>query len=174
MPIKIKRPVSLKEHISKILYGTKEEKEKLQRTYFFMADTPDFMREIGLVGDYFSVRYGVISRHLGKDENHYLNEKNWIDLCEKIIDPFAIARYKKGYRLFTDVKVNGVFTAVGVNVNNHGKGIEVNSVVTAFGYKGIPKNEDFIYFTQKLTPEQAALLERLNSSQYPPDRGPER
>ena len=168
----IKRPVSLKDNIHKILHGTKEEKEKLQRTFSYMADTPDFMRKLGLTGEYFSVRYGVISRHLGKDPDHALEEKDWINLCEEITVPFAIAYHGEGYRLFTNVKINETFIAVGVNVKNPGKGLEVNSIMTAFGYKGTPIDEKFIYIAKKLTPEQAALLEGLNSPQYPPDQGP--
>jgi len=137
-----------------------------------MAETPDFMKKLGLSGEYFSVRYGVISRHLGKDVDHVLKEKDWIDLCKKITMPFAIAKYGEGYRLFTSVKVNRTFVAVGVTVKNPGKNLEVNSVMTAFGYRGIPDQEKFIY--KKMTPEHAALLERLYSSQYPPEQGPGR
>ena len=169
-----KRPASLEDNIHKILHGSKEEKEKLQRSYFYIADTPQFMKDKGLKGDYFSVKYGVISRHLGKDADHALREKDWLNLCKEITRPFAIARYEEGYRLFTNMKVNGVFTAVGVDVKNPGKGLEVNSVMTAFGYRGIPANEDFIYINKKLTPEQTALLEGLNSPQYPPTQGPGR
>ena len=169
-----KRPASLKDNIHGILHGTKEEKEKLQRAFFYIADTPDFMKKLGLTGDYFSIRYGVISRHLGKDADHALQEKDWIDLCDKITIPFAIAHYRVGYRLFIDVKVNGVFITVGVNVKNPVKGLEINSVITAFGYRGIPANEDFIYINQKITPEQAALLDRPNALSLPPDQGPRR
>jgi len=164
----------LKDNIHSILHGTKEQKEKLQHTFFHIADTPDFLKKLGLTGDYFSVRYGVISRHLGKDVNHNLEEKDWIDLCKEIAAPFAIAKYGEGYRLFVNMKVGGVFTAVGVNVNNPGKDLKVNSVMTAFGYRGSPDKEEFIYISKKLTPEQAALLEGLNSLQYPHERGPDR
>jgi hypothetical protein len=44
--------------------------------------------------------------------------------------------------------------------------------MTAFGYRGIPSNEKLIYIAKKLTPEQTALLEGLNSPQYPPTQGP--
>jgi len=73
MPHNRKQLQSLKDNIHIILHGTKEQKEKLQRTFFYIADTPDFMKKLGLTGDFFSVRYGVISRHLGKDAGH---EKN--------------------------------------------------------------------------------------------------
>jgi len=101
-------------------------------------------------------------------------EGYWIDLCNEISAPFAIAQYGEGYRLFVNMKVGGVFTAVGVNVNKPRKDLEVNSVMTVFGYRGRPDQEKFIYINTKLTPEQAALLEGLNSLQYPHDRGPDR
>jgi len=169
--MKTKRPASLKEHIHTILYGTPEEKAQLHRTFFHVADTPDFMKEKGIKGEYFSIRYGIISRHLGKDTDHALNEKDWYNLCNEIINPFAIAHYGNGFRLFTNVKVNGLFTAIGVNVNKPGKDFAVNSIMTAFGYAGIPSNEVFFYVNKNLTPEQAALLEGLNSPQYPTEQG---
>jgi len=171
MSEKVKRPASLKDNIHKILHGSKEEKSKLQRSFFYIADTPSFLKELGLTGEYFSVKYGVISRHLRKDADHALGENDWLNLCKEITQPFAIARYGKGYRLFINVKMNGVFTSVGVDVKNVGKGLEVNSVATAFGYRGVLSDEDLIFIAKKLTPEQAALLEGLNFPQYPSKQG---
>jgi hypothetical protein len=160
---------SLKDHIHTIFNGTDAAKEKLQRSFFHVADTPEFLKNTGLTGDYFSVRYGVITRHMGKDEDHDLSEKNWLELCEEIRRPFAIAKHGEGYRLFTNIQVNGKFTVVGVDVKNIGKGLEVNAVSTAFGYnKAEHSKENFIYISKKITPAQVALLEGLNSLQYPP------
>ena len=171
--MKTTKIANLKDSIHRILHGSKEDKEKLHHTYFYMADTPDFMKKMGLTGDYFSVKYGVISRHLGKDADHSLKEKDWIDLCDEIIKPFAIAQHGEGYRLFVNLKLNRVFIAVGASVKNPRKGLEVNSIVTAFAYRGVPVHERLIFITQKLTPEQAALLKGLNSPQYPPKQGPD-
>jgi hypothetical protein len=170
---KMKRPASLKDNIHKILHGTEEEKKALRQSFFHIADTPQFMKDIGLKGQYFSIRYGVISRHMKKDEDHQLNEKNWLDMIDEIVQPFAIARYGDGYRLFTGVKVNDKYTVVGVDVKIIGRGIEVNSVTTAFGYN-TGKNEEVIYRSKKTTLDQAALLKRLNSPSYPPDQGRDR
>jgi hypothetical protein len=171
MPGKMKRPASLKDNIHTILHGTEEEKKSLRQSFFHIAETPQFMKNTGLNGQYFSVRYGVISRHMGKDKDHQLSEKNWLDLIDEIVKPFAIAKY--GYRLFTCVKVNGKYTAVGVDVKTIGKEIEVNSVTTAFGYSP-GKNEEVIYMSKKTTPDQEALLKGLNSPSYPPDQGRDR
>jgi hypothetical protein len=173
MSSKMRHPASLKDNIHKIIHGTEEEKEALRQSFFHIADTPQFMKTIGLKGQYFSVRYGVISRHKGKDKDHQLSEKNWLDLIGEIIKPFAIAKYGDGYRLFTGVKVNDKYTAVGVDVKIIGKEIEVNSVTTAFGYNP-GKDEEVIYRSKKITPDQEALLDGLNSQPYPPDQGCDR
>ncbi len=42
--------------------------------FFDVAQTPKFMKELGLKGDKFTIRYGVIARHYGKDNEHNLPE----------------------------------------------------------------------------------------------------
>ena len=123
--------LSLKDSIGAILNGTAKEREIFKGRFFHMADTPAFMKELGLSGGHFSVRYGVISRHRGKDEGHDLTEQNWIDLCDAITKPFAIARYGNEYRIFTTVKIGARHVAVGVDVKNIGMGIKVNAVSRA-------------------------------------------
>ncbi|MDR2193465.1 MAG: hypothetical protein LBP19_03225 [Treponema sp.] len=167
MADKQKRLASLKDNIHTILHGTKEEKAKLVRRHFYLADTPQFIKEKGLRGDFFSARYGVVARHDGKDNDHTLTEQNWIDLCEKITWPFAITRHGGGFRLFTDVKVDGHNVVVGVEVKNAGKDIVVNSIITAFGYRNRPVTDEIIYRSKKITPEQKAVLSGPNSRQYP-------
>ncbi|MDR1219684.1 MAG: hypothetical protein LBK73_08765 [Treponema sp.] len=170
---KMKHPASLKDNIHKILYGDEEEKALLRQSFFHIADTPKFMKDMGLNGQYFSVRYGVISRHMGKDKDHQLSEKNWLDLIDEIVKPFAIAKYGDGYRLFTSVRVNDKYTVAGVDVKTIGRGIRVNSVTTAFGYNP-GKIEKVIYRSEKTTLDQEALLKGLNSPSYPPDQGRDR
>jgi hypothetical protein len=159
---KLKHPASLKDNIHKILYGDEEEKAALRQSFFHIADTPKFMKDMGLNGQYFSVRYGIISRHIGKDKDHQLSEENWLDLIDEIVKPFAIAKYGDGYRLFTGVKVNGKYTTVGVDVKTIGREIRVNSVTTAFGYNP-GKKEEVIYRSERITPEQATVLDGTNS-----------
>jgi hypothetical protein len=161
---------SLKENIHTILNGLKSEKDKLEGKHFFLADTPQYMKEIkdkagGLTGDYFTARYGVITRHIGKDADHELTEQNWKDLCDEIIRPFAISRHGHGFRLFTNVRTsNNKWVVAGVAVKNVGKGLEVNSITTTFKYTKREKNtERFIYISKKITPEQTGLLDGLNS-----------
>ncbi|MDR1256497.1 MAG: hypothetical protein LBJ86_01980 [Spirochaetaceae bacterium] len=108
----------------------------------------------------------MITRHRLKDADHELTVENWKDLCHAIKKPFAIARYKIGYRLFTDVKINNHFVSVGTDVINIGRGIEVNAIKTAYGYRDRNIN-NVIYVSDEITPEQAALLKDPNDPLYP-------
>ena len=142
--------------------------------YFDVAKTPDFMKRIGLTGDKFTVRYGVMSRHFGKDGSHNFTEEEWRQLPDAIKSPFAISKLtdkKDGYRLYTTLKTEkGEYVVVGADVKNAGRNLEVNSIATIFGRRNdanLPMNEEVIYKSEKITPEQMALLSQPNSDQYP-------
>jgi hypothetical protein len=131
--------LNLKDYIHTILFGTAEEKTKLAGQFFFLAETPQFMKDLGLTGEYFEVKYGVITRHKGKDQAYNLIEQNWIDLCDKIVDPVAIATYKdtdNRYCLFTEVRISSGFVAVGIDVKNVDRALEINAITTTFEYEG--------------------------------------
>jgi polyhydroxyalkanoate synthesis regulator phasin len=167
------RPSALQENIHTILHGNKEEKEKLMTKHFYLADTPQFMKQapINLNGEYFTVGYGIIARHKGKDTDHALSETNWAELCDRITQPFAIAKHEDNFRLFVDIKVNGRFTVVGVDVKNAGRNLEINAIKTAFGYnEQRHSHEDILYRSPKATPEQSALLEGSNAHSLPSDQ----
>ena len=137
---------ALKDNIRTILFGSKKERERLRGQFFHIADTPEFMKKLGLTGDYFSIRYGVISRHLGKDKDHDLSEQNWLDLCKAITEPFTITKYDKGYRLFTSIKFDENLAAIGINIKTIRKGLEVNSICTVFKYNQRNQvNDEIIY-----------------------------
>ncbi len=63
------------------------------RSFFDVAKTPDFMKKLGLTGDRFTIKYGVLSRHAGKDDSHSLTEKLWEELPDALQKPFAITRF---------------------------------------------------------------------------------
>ena len=168
----IKYPANLKENIHVILHGSNTEKEKIKGQFFYVADTPEFMKNLGLIGEYFNVRYGVITRHIKKDEDHSLTEQNWIDLCRRIIEPFAIVIHGKNrYRLFTDVQINDRNLVVCIDVKNVKKNFDVNAISTVFGYRKRPISGKIIYKSEKATPEQAALLDEPNALSLPPEQG---
>ena len=141
--------------------------------FFDVAKTPDFMKKLGLTGDRFTIKYGVLSRHAGKDASHLLTEKQWEELPDAIQKPFAITRFgekENGYRLYTTMKNDkGETIVVGVDVKNIGRNLEVNSISTIFGRRGdakITQKEEVLYTDEKITPEQRSLLGQPNSDQY--------
>ena len=150
------------------------------RSFFDVVETPSFMKDLGLKGDKFTIRYGVISRHLGKDEEHDLPESVWEKLPEALQNPFAITKYfadenkqqQKGYRIFTTIQLdNGSFVVVSAEVKNAGRDIEVNAINTVFGRNSISDvHDELIYRADKITPEQQALLDGNNPHQYPDGR----
>ena len=122
-------------------HGNEGHQNLLKGRHFYLALTPKELKDKGLHGEYFTVKYGVISRHYNKNPNHTWTKQNWIDLCQAITDPFAIAKYNDGFRLFTKIKINNNWGAVGVTVKskNMGRnlpGFEINALTTLFGYDG--------------------------------------
>ncbi len=148
-----------------------------QRSFFDVAQTPKFMQELGLRGDKFTIRYGVIARHLGKDSSHTLTERDWEQLPQALQNPFAISKLTDkddSYRIYTTLQTEGgEFVVVGADVKNAGREIEVNAISTVFGRRNnanLPKNEEVIYRSKEITPEQSSLLERPNFAQYPTEQ----
>lgn len=143
-------------------------------TYFDVAETHDFMKRLGMSGDKFTVRYGVLSRHFGKDGSHDFTEAEWNNLPEALKNPFAIAKLKdkkNAYRIYTSLKTGkGEYVVVGADVKNAGRNLEVNSIATIFGRRNnatLPANEELLYTSEKIAPEQKSLLSQPNSDQYP-------
>lgn len=167
---------SFLEAVKAIYEKGKEFASKQYRQRFFeVAETPTYMKELGLRGDKFTISYGTISKHVGKDKAHRLNEDVWMKLPEAIVTPFAISEYYddnsgilKGYRIYTVIEYENGFVVAGVDVKNMGKNLEVNSISTVFSKTGsITSKEKGIFRNKTITPQQASLLERPNLSPYP-------
>ena len=169
-----KKKPQLKDVVKAIYEKGKSAASRLYKMAFFdVAKTPDFMKKLGLTGDRFTIKYGVLSRHAGKDDSHSLTEKLWEELPDALQKPFAITRFggkDKGYRLYTTMKnENGETIVVGVDVKNVGRDMEVNAISTIFGRRGDAKKtqkEEVLYTDEKITPEQRSLLGQPNSDQY--------
>ena len=169
-----KKKPQIKDVVKTIYEKGKAVASKLYKMAFFdVAKTPDFMKKLGLTGDRFTIKYGVLSRHAGKDASHLLTEKQWEELPDAIQKPFAITRFgekENGYRLYTTMKNDkGETIVVGVDVKNIGRNLEVNSISTIFGRRGdakITQKEEVLYTDEKITPEQRSLLGQPNSDQY--------
>lgn len=161
--------------------GKQSAARKYQRSFFDVSETPAFMKDLGLFGEKFTIPYGAISRHFGKDEDHELTEEEWCSLSEAVQTPFAITKYytdrsrqcQRGYRIYTSIPKRNGYIVLGVDLKriNQGKGRPfrlINSITTIFGKDGnITESEEIIYRSEKINPRQASLLERPNSSQYP-------
>ena len=168
--------------VVRVLYSKgKEVASKLFSMKFFdVAKTPKFMQELGLRGDKFTIRYGVISRHFGKDKEHTFSEEIWEQIPKALREPFAITRYyedenkekQKGYRLYTTLQLtNGAYVVVSAEVKSSGRNIEVNAINTIFGRNSLSEmHDEVIYISEKITPEQQSLLNGNNPHQYTAER----
>lgn len=150
------------------------------RAFFDLTKTPAFMNELGLTGEKFTIRYGVIARHFGKDSEHTLPAEIWAQLPQAVKSPFAITEYytdenkevQKGYRLYTELRLaNGSYVVVSVVVKNAGRDLEVNAINTIFGRRSLSQEHDKLIYTSKnITPDQQSLLDGNNPHQYPAGR----
>ena len=71
--------------------------------FFDFATTPDFMKHLGMTGSKFTIRYGVIARHFGKDGSHDFTQSEWEQIPHAIEHPFAVTQLKnkeKGFRIY--------------------------------------------------------------------------
>ena len=154
--------------------GKTEAAKIFQRRYFDVANTSEQLKSLGLTGDKFTIRYGVIARHFGKDNQHDLPVEVWEKLPEALSHPLVVTKYyiekgkQKGYRIFTPIQLNdGSFVVVSAEVKNAGKTIEVNSINTLFGKNKVSETHDeVIYESKEMTPEQRTLLDGTNPRQY--------
>ena len=151
-----------------------------KRKFFDVAETPDFMKRLGLTGDKFTIRYGVISRHFGKDNQHDFTEEEWKQMPKALSNPILITEYyqddqqkrQKGYRLYTPLKLaDGSYAVVSAEVKNAGKNLEINAINTIFGRNAVSDIHDrIVYQNPKITLEQMSLLGKNNPHQYPSDQ----
>ena len=135
---------NLADCIEIILSGTDEEREKLHQTFFKLADTSQFLKNLGLKGEYFTIRYGVISHHKGKDADHNYTIDEWRQISEKINWPVMITKYKDNFNIYLDIFKNSKLTLVGVEVKQVNKEFFVNNVKTVFA-KNNRENESTIW-----------------------------
>lgn len=172
---------SLMDAVRTLYEKGKDAAKQFARTFFDVARTPEFMKGVGLTGDRFTVRYGVLARHFGKDSAHDLPMEVWEQLPDALQKPFAISEYytdedkqqQKGYRIYTRLQLaDGSHVMVSAEVKNAGRDVEVNAINTVFGRSVISDvHEKLVYVGNELTPEQQALLDGTTPHQYPDARG---
>lgn len=159
------------------LFGdTSFNREEHLRERYNLGTTPSWMKLIGITGENFSLSFKNIKTHQGKDAGHDLTKEEWHQLPDALQHPFLVTQYKgekDRFRLYVNIKHNGNYVAVGVDVKrvNQGKGkpmLEVNSIKTVFGHHGaLSPDEKILAVDEKRTPEQEAFLHGLNSREYP-------
>lgn len=155
----------LSENIDTILNGQESEKEKLKQTFFKIADTSEELQAVGLKGERFVVRYGVISRHKNKDKDHDFTAEEWKDICKKINKPVLVTKYKNGYNLYLDVIKNGKHTLIGVDVKSVNRNLIINNVKTAFA-SDIDATEEIVLDNRNKKSGELAMSDEDQSSTY--------
>lgn len=155
----------LSENIDTILNGQESEKEKLKQTFFKIADTSEELQAVGLKGERFVVRYGVISRHKNKDKDHDFTAEEWKDICKKINKPVLVTKYKNGYNLYLDVIKNGKHTLIGVDVKSVSRNLIINNVKTAFA-SDIDATEEIVLDNRNKKSGELAMSDEDQSSTY--------
>ncbi len=163
--------------IDKMFGDTTFDPKPHYREHYNLGGTPDWMRKVGIRGDYFTLSFKNIRTHVGKDKEHDLTKEEWHQFPQALKSPFALTRYKDDptrFRLYVNIIHQGNYVAVGVDVIpfNQGKGkpiIEINRIKTVFGHRGVigGVTEELIAYDEKITPEQEALLRELNFHEYP-------
>lgn len=155
----------LSENIDTILNGQESEKEKLKQTFFKIADTSEELQAVGLKGERFVIRYGVISRHKNKDKDHDFTAEEWKDICKKINKPVLVTKYKNGYNLYLDVIKNGKHTLIGVDVKSVSRNLIINNVKTAFA-SDIDATEEIVLDNRNKKSGELAMSDEDQSSTY--------
>ena len=153
------------------------DKSQHLRERYDLGKTPEWMQEIGIKGDNFSLSFKSIKVHQGKDSDHDLTKEEWHALPEALKHPFVITRYqgaKDRFRLYVNINHDGKPVAVGMDVKrvNQGKNkpqLDVNSIKTVFAHQGIigGGSEVLVTYDKEITPKQQELLRGLNFHEYP-------
>lgn len=162
----------LADNIETILHGTKKEKDGLSNRYFNLTETPEEFKEVGLKGDKINIRYGVISRHKDKNEQHRFSSDEWRTICKNLSDPkkciITQSAGRKDFNIYTKI---GSSVMVGVEIKYPAKDKASNNLKTV--YRKEPKNTETVLYPKDLkeiTPAQQSLLTGLHSSTYTADK----
>lgn len=104
---------------------------------FSIADTSEELKNKGLKGTTFTIKYTTISRHFKKDRYHLLRESEWrllpiaLSKADLIVLPYR-DKSKNGYRIRTDIIRDNKVLIVGVSVKKGRHGAYFNDVKTLF------------------------------------------
>ncbi len=144
------------------------------RKFFRIARNTDELKAVGISGDYFTIRIGVLTKHDGKDIDHTISPEQLATIASQITQPIAVMKLdgsgnERSYRVWLGAILNGKFTAVGVDVKNAGRDIDVNEIRTVFGDTNVNVDSSkIVYPTDDNEKNQAVrtLLDGPNPRQY--------
>jgi hypothetical protein len=165
-------------HLIDDLYDNPDfDKEKYNHKYFNIGATPDWMKSIGVSGDFFSLPFKSIKKHKSKDEDHDLTKSDWHQIPGKIQMPFLLTQYKSNpnrFRLYLNLVHNGKYVVAGVDLVRFNQGrykpiLEINKIKTIFWKKSERFSDDEIVlaYDENITPEQKSFLQGHNFLKYP-------
>lgn len=104
---------------------------------FHVVNTSEELKNLGLKGTTFTIKYTTISRHFKKDRYHLLRESEWRLLPIALSKPDIIVlpygdKCKNQYRLKTDIIRENKFLVVGISVKKGRHGAYFNDIKTLF------------------------------------------
>lgn len=150
---------SLRANIDKILNGTKEEKSALRGKHFAIAKTSPLLKKIGMIGDYITVGYGVISHHKNKDIDHRFTVEDWKYICTNINSPLGVIKHNDAFDVFIKPADSKKDILVGITVKQTGKDTYVNAVKTVFA-KDLPTDTQNLLYLNKKEAKSDIFLRR--------------
>ncbi|MGM9844902.1 MAG: hypothetical protein ACI30K_01550, partial [Muribaculaceae bacterium] len=145
--------------------------EQGESRYFHVGETGDILNEHGISGK-ITIGTSAVNSHHNEDKDH-LDEKDWVEVIEKINEPVAITEYGdrgNSYRIYTIVEKNGKNICVGVDVNSVGRDVNITNIRTAFARDIVNVlNERLVYPHSRSELETAIrkLSLRHNREVYP-------
>ncbi|MGM9800337.1 MAG: hypothetical protein ACI30M_06610 [Muribaculaceae bacterium] len=147
------------------------------RERYDLGATPEWMKNLGIIGDRFTLSFKNIKTHQGKDVDHNLTASEWHELPKALKSPFLVTTYGNAdnkFSLYTSIKIGNKYVVAGIDVVriNKGKGVpilELNRIKTVFARDRyvMENGERILAWNENITPEQEALLRGHNFREYP-------
>jgi hypothetical protein len=142
---------------------------------FYVTDTTIINNHIhklrsdfSIQGKYFKVTYETLRTHYRKDPGHIYTGEILKDLCNKISNPFMIARYNKGLDLFLNMKIDDKWVLTGCKFDSD---LELEDIKTIFGWdtlkedgktpKELLSNVEYINWAALTNDKTKAIFETL-------------
>ena len=144
---------------------------KYSRRYPILAKTSSFLKNIGIVGEKFTIGSNAIKRHHGKDGLHAITPTEWIGISKSLSTgkPLGVTRYydpqKKrivpdAYRIWTRAFIGDHPAIVGVSVKSNNRDVFVNSVDTVFALNDAAIRKEALVYPNSIEELQSVLADQ--------------